>query len=364
MTNKILTHESGRSMVEMLGVLAVIGVLTVVGITGFRHAITKHRANELLNEASKRAAVVAGQLSMMGLATGSLNEFTQNEFAGGTFKTGTVATQNGTFKIGIDHVPDDVCNQMQGMIGGVVVGITPCTTGDNNSILLTYNNDSSENEVSDEDAGGYARTPVLEDGLLIDDDSTCTGERKGECQVCNQGVYIDSDAVCVAQGKGTCVDGICKTSAGCLSNGDCRTIDPINCSKGECYCNVFNGVDSYTGPTRTGTCMLKSAHFVREVTIDGHTYVFGSYSGSGGKTLDWFSSKNFCASYGKRMMTLQELGCPASGNCWTIENLSNRLHLDTWFLDLDNDHQAYYINSHGNVFPCPRDGGYSAVLCY
>ena len=38
--------EQGRSMVEMLGVLAVIGVLSVGGIYGYRIAISKHKANE------------------------------------------------------------------------------------------------------------------------------------------------------------------------------------------------------------------------------------------------------------------------------------------------------------------------------
>ena len=48
-------NESGRSMVEMLGVLAIIGVLSVMGIAGYRSAMTKMRSNELLNEASVRS---------------------------------------------------------------------------------------------------------------------------------------------------------------------------------------------------------------------------------------------------------------------------------------------------------------------
>ena len=45
------TIELGRSMVEMLGVLAVIGVLSVVGIAGYKKAMLKYRANELMNAA-------------------------------------------------------------------------------------------------------------------------------------------------------------------------------------------------------------------------------------------------------------------------------------------------------------------------
>ena len=48
----ILSAESGRSMVEMLGVLAIIGVLSIAGIAGYKFALNKFRANVLqkLNE--------------------------------------------------------------------------------------------------------------------------------------------------------------------------------------------------------------------------------------------------------------------------------------------------------------------------
>ncbi len=42
-------NESGRSMVEMLGVLAIIGVLSVGGIAGYQAAVTKIRLNKFQN---------------------------------------------------------------------------------------------------------------------------------------------------------------------------------------------------------------------------------------------------------------------------------------------------------------------------
>lgn len=42
-------NESGRSMVEMLGVLAIIGVLSIGGIAGYTMAMNKYRANEIVN---------------------------------------------------------------------------------------------------------------------------------------------------------------------------------------------------------------------------------------------------------------------------------------------------------------------------
>ena len=50
-------NESGRSMVEMLGVLAIIGVLSVMGIAGYTQAMKKYKANEILNTASMMAVI-------------------------------------------------------------------------------------------------------------------------------------------------------------------------------------------------------------------------------------------------------------------------------------------------------------------
>ena len=42
--------ESGRSMIEMLGVLAIIGVLSVGGIAGYSRAMTKYRTNKTIDQ--------------------------------------------------------------------------------------------------------------------------------------------------------------------------------------------------------------------------------------------------------------------------------------------------------------------------
>ena len=50
-------NENGRSMVEMLGVLAIIGVLSVTGIYGYTIAMRRHRANEIVQTASMLAVM-------------------------------------------------------------------------------------------------------------------------------------------------------------------------------------------------------------------------------------------------------------------------------------------------------------------
>ena len=51
------TNESGRSMVEMLGVLAIIGVLSIGGIAGYTLAMNRYRANEIMNAAAQVSIV-------------------------------------------------------------------------------------------------------------------------------------------------------------------------------------------------------------------------------------------------------------------------------------------------------------------
>ena len=48
----IKTNESGRSMIEMLGVLAIIGVLSVGGIAGYSKAMNKFKTNKVADNVS------------------------------------------------------------------------------------------------------------------------------------------------------------------------------------------------------------------------------------------------------------------------------------------------------------------------
>lgn len=47
---KLSPSQSGRSMVEMIGVLAITGVLSIGGIMGYSYAMDKYRANETIND--------------------------------------------------------------------------------------------------------------------------------------------------------------------------------------------------------------------------------------------------------------------------------------------------------------------------
>ena len=54
--NTMKTNESGRSMIEMLGVLAIIGVLSVGGIAGYSKAMNKFKTNKVADNVSMLVA--------------------------------------------------------------------------------------------------------------------------------------------------------------------------------------------------------------------------------------------------------------------------------------------------------------------
>ena len=56
-----MKNENGRSMIEMLGVLAIIGVLSIGGLAGYTMAMNRHRANAIIDYASKCAVIAQTQ---------------------------------------------------------------------------------------------------------------------------------------------------------------------------------------------------------------------------------------------------------------------------------------------------------------
>ena len=53
--------ETGRTMLEMLGILALVAILSVVGLMGYNAMMSRHRANEIA-----QAATIAGQSLELG----------------------------------------------------------------------------------------------------------------------------------------------------------------------------------------------------------------------------------------------------------------------------------------------------------
>ena len=55
---KYTIEQSGRSMIEMLGVLAIVGVLSVAGIAGYSKAMAKYKLNKLIEQVNNIASAI------------------------------------------------------------------------------------------------------------------------------------------------------------------------------------------------------------------------------------------------------------------------------------------------------------------
>ena len=50
--------QKGRTLLEMLGVLAIVGILSIAALVGFTYAMNKHRANETIYDVMLRGTNV------------------------------------------------------------------------------------------------------------------------------------------------------------------------------------------------------------------------------------------------------------------------------------------------------------------
>ena len=63
--------QIGRSMIEMLGVLAIIGVLSVGGIAGYSKAMMKYRVNKTIDQISMISTNIRTLFGPQGTYTGA-----------------------------------------------------------------------------------------------------------------------------------------------------------------------------------------------------------------------------------------------------------------------------------------------------
>lgn len=123
MTKIKATQESGRSMVEMLGVLAIIGVLSVGGIAGYSQAMGKFKVSKTMDQiqtmitnirtlyASQRnyGSLATAQAYQLGILTDETYDGSNgvNPY-GGKITIGT-ANSSRTFTIKYESLPSDAC---------------------------------------------------------------------------------------------------------------------------------------------------------------------------------------------------------------------------------------------------------------
>ena len=132
MRNFEIKNQNGRSMIEMLGVLAIIGVLSVGGIAGYSKAMMKYRINKTIEQIT----LIAGNVRTFFAPQGNYKDL--NGYAS-SYKILRKA------KI----IPDEMWYSDTSIInvfgyGVYVYNAYKSTSGDNKAFRITYKLPSSE----------------------------------------------------------------------------------------------------------------------------------------------------------------------------------------------------------------------------
>ena len=415
--NDVLSHtrgERGRSMVEMLGVLAVMGVLSIGGVAGYRYAIDKMNANDIINEVKKRA-VTASQQRILGQNI-SLTEYGDNGRIKGLYDvavTNDYTGDKGFFALTVSNVPQRVCDDIlkqdwampvEMAVGGVVVDDdTTCAEGENEMLFAFANtldnshlpgeggeDDGDESEVQACAEGEYRLStgecvtdshpecgdgefyneythsctacptegnPVANSSSFLEDTcEKCTGAQIGGYYT-NYCVYCPDGEAC---GDQCCGEGqMCQrsgsyphtyTCVSTLGDGKCWTND--DCGDNQ-YCK--KGLDC--GVT-IGTCTDISS---TQVEINEKTY-----------TMSYHAAENFCDALGKKLAPVTD-GCTAeelaavkansySGSCSGWAHTTGKAY---WTATKISGCSSYYVKSSslGAVESFVWGSDYFCALC-
>lgn len=312
-------NENGRSIVETLGVLAIMGILSLVGLYGYSNAMKRYQANDLLNEANKRAVIVSMDIAAGGILSdkASENVGVLSEFTDSSNERFTVSRKNkDQFDINIADVPKDVCEQMKTGLGPVVRGISPCPEEGNGDVALTFNNDMS----AAKKAGDYDgdKSACEEAGnTYCEDSDTCVAP--GEtCPSDNLGCPAQAPETGLGGHATTLSDGTmcyCKEKDTIYQDGTCQP-KPENCSsyrdcnRGE-YCQ-FNHLIAMDAPIcePLSTCGSGKTY----TATDGKTFWMDTDNPEGGCITDWYTAEDICHAKGMQMVSLEDLRCD-SKNC-------------------------------------------------
>ncbi len=387
--------ESGRSLVEMLGTLAIMGLIGITGLQGFTYAMKRHRANELLNEANKRAIMVATDL-MTGKKPEdiSITGFPENSY--GTFKAKIEPEGNDKFKMTVAGLEEGTCELLDSLAGGPIRRIN-CK--EESSAEIFFNNDlSTEERASDYNTPETCQPPFKwcsglgiagqcsnktdccvgitydnicydcdsETGKLTDNyDSTCQTCADGEitnnynlCQTCENGVISDKNNQCqecdsrtgivtnipdspvtsctiTTTNDGICQSGECKEN---IAGKTCYYADNRDCGgqNSDYFCWFYDDVDfisdlSEPMKPKTGDGTCESVGTNAPTNTAGHVYLRFG--------LDWWSANAWCVAKGSTgLLTCDETG--TSYSCTKNDVSSDVSGLQTseyWLKNLPGD---------------------------
>lgn len=116
----MIKNENGRSMIEMLGVLAIIGVLSVGGIAGYSKAMMKYKVNKTIEQITHTAAAIKTAYMQQPQTHIACDDYNLDD----CWEHGKYAELDSPTAIAIGAVSDEMISEsgdsLQNVFGGIV----------------------------------------------------------------------------------------------------------------------------------------------------------------------------------------------------------------------------------------------------
>ena len=229
-SGKSAQTQTGRSMLEMLGVLAIIGVLSVGAVMGFRQAMNRHKANVILNDVSLAFEELATHETTGAVSRYQVTAFTPESGhtlyakrdSDGNDSVEVQGIAKGVCEVLIQYDKTELYAQISDANGAK---LTSCT--DNQTMVFGLGT-----------GGGTDPDPTPEPEPECASDDDCTAGKVCKNGVCEdfdpcEGVSCGDDEKCI---NGSCVDKcfdvLCQDSEKCVSGVCVDKCDGVTCEEG------------------------------------------------------------------------------------------------------------------------------------
>ncbi len=304
-------REIGRSMVEMLGVLAVIGVLSIGGIAGYRTAMDMHAANAIIDSVNKAATqlsvgLVAGTISSAVTPGLELDETTTTN----GYDMAAAIDAPGTFVVQVQGVTKSVCKNILNRDWELPLEMTT-ECADSTDMDFLFANDLSEEAVVMAPLPG-GREECSSDADCADGGHCGHGTCIADDEYCDSLMFQENGCQDKDPNRPHCLAYRCV--AGCTSDDDCKGTDNPYCLTFagwsgtysmcvECMENNHCEAGSFCAGSYE-TCTESSYNTCQKATVGA------SYTASDEKTyylsksyrLSWWDADNFCKALGKSLV--------------------------------------------------------------
>ena len=319
--------QDGRSMIEMLGVLAIIGVLSIGGIVGYKLAMNHYQANQIVHEMNmmRTDAQIKIAQGAENLTLGSPYDEHKINFNG--YKTNfdcALANEEevilndvscyaaNAYYIELQEIPEDVCQPLVRLINGMDnlidfyvnepdaegVGKDTCDEG-NNTLTAIFGADSDSNAIKCDDADECPENlPVCLNHVCVECETY--HDCQGETPQCDEASHTCKSCAEIDPEKPLWDNNECKACpedepwngefCGCRNNDDCESDE---------FCLSTDCSDCYS---ETTGCKFKCKS-LSEYTEDENPYTTSN------QPMNWWSAERFCKAYGQRMAAVSNLKC-------------------------------------------------------